>query len=201
MIKPEIRIIAWDDCAFQFNDKRVLVVGVVFRGGSFIDGLLSTSIKKDGLNATEKVSKRILSSRHYDQLSLIMLKGISFGGLNIINIREMNKKTKLPIIVVIRSTPNLNKFKDAMKKLSNYKKRMKAVDDAGEIYKYKNIFYQKCGISSGQCEEIFRVTCTRSNIPEPLRVAHIIASGLSRKDIKQNDERGSLSGYESRGRA
>ncbi len=192
MVKPEIRIIAWDDCAFQFKDKKVTVVGAVFRGGKFIDGLLSTEIEKDGTDATEKISKRILSSRHYDQLSLVMLKGISFAGFNMIDIKTLNKKTRLPVIVVMRSAPDLNKFVGAMKKLGYYKKRIKALKNAGTVYKYKNIFYQKSGITAEQCEQIFRVTCTQSNIPEPLRVAHLIASGLSRSHG---------SGFESRGRA
>ena len=37
MIKDEIRIIGWDDCSHKSGQKNVLVVGVVFRGGKFID--------------------------------------------------------------------------------------------------------------------------------------------------------------------
>lgn len=199
MLKPEIRIIAWDDCAFGFKAKSVRVVGPIFRGGRFMDGLLSTYIEKDGLDATDKITDSILSSRHYDQLSLMMLKGISFAGFNMVDIKMLNKKTKLPVIVVMRHAPDLEKFKAAMKKLDNYKKRLGALKDAGTIYKYKNIFYQKSGISSEQCEHIFRLTCTQSNIPEPLRAAHLIASGLSRKN--KNGNRNLFSGCESRGRA
>ena len=87
MVKPEIRIIAWDDCAFRFSQKRVRIVGVVFRGGSFLDGMLSVQIKKDGLDVTEKISGSIKKSRHYDQLSVIMLDGITFAGFNLTDIR------------------------------------------------------------------------------------------------------------------
>ena len=62
MFKKEVRIIAWDDCAFEFKSKRVTVVGAIFRGGQFLDGLLSTAITKDGTDATAKISDSILKS-------------------------------------------------------------------------------------------------------------------------------------------
>jgi len=192
MFKKEVRIIAWDDCAFSFRQKSVLVVGVVFRGGQFMDGLLSTKIAKDGLDATQKIAASIKNSRHYDQLNIIMLDGITFGGFNMINIKELRQKTKLPVIAVQRDEPNMEKFLLAMKRVKRYRKRLQIVKNAGKIYKYNWIHYQKNGLTNKECEELLKLTCIRSKIPEPIRVAHLIASGLSRNTDY---------GYESRGRA
>ncbi len=183
MVKDEIRIIAWDDCAFRFRQKRVLIVGAIFRGGKFMDGMLSTQIEKDGMDATEKIIKSVKNSRHYDQLSVIMLDGISYGGFNLVDIKELHKKTKLPVIVVQRKAPDIKKFSDAMKIFKDYKRRIKIVKRAGKIYRYRllkgGVFYQRSGISDDLCRKVLDVTCTRSNVPEPLRAAHLIASGLS----------------------
>ncbi len=192
MFKKEVRIIAWDDCAFKFNTKRVTIVGAIFRGGQFLDGLLSTKIKKDGLDSTEKISSAILKSRHYDQLSLVMLDGITFAGFNMIDVKKLNKKTKLPVIVVQRDRPDMKKFLLAMKRVNKYEERARAVRNAGKILHYSEIFYQKCGLTNRECEEVLRLTCVRSKIPEPIRVAHLIASGLSRATD---------AGFESRGGA
>ena len=182
-IKEEIRIIAWDDCAFRFRQKNVLVVGAVFRGGRFLDGLLSTRIKKDGMDATGKIIDSIKKSRHYDQLSLIMLDGISYAGFNLIDVKELNKKTKLPVMAIQRKIPDIKKFNSTMKIFKDYKKRIRIVKKAGKFYRYRlpagEIFYQKCGTSNDLCRKILDVTCIRSNVPEPVRVAHLIASGLS----------------------
>lgn len=182
-LKDEVRIIAWDDCAFKFRQKEVLIVGAIFRGGKFLDGMLSTKITKDGMDATEKIIKSIKSSRHYEQLSLIMLDGISYAGFNLVDIRLLNKKTKLPVIIVQRKIPNIKKFNETMKMFKNHKKRAAIVKKAGKFYRYKlptgEIFYQRCGISDDVCRKILDMTCVRANVPEPLRVAHLIASGLS----------------------
>jgi endonuclease V-like protein UPF0215 family len=178
-MKDEVRIIAWDDCAFSFSDKRVRLVGPIFRGGKFMDGLLSTEIAKDGLDVTDKICSVLLESRSYDQLSLVMLDGISFGGLNIVDIKAIKKNTGLPVIAVTRKKPNIKNFLTVLKKLDRYEDRVRAVTNAGNIYTYGDIFYQKEGLTLRECEEVLAKTCTQSNIPEPLRAAHIIASGLS----------------------
>jgi len=179
MLKREVRIIAWDDCGFRFAAKTVTLIGAIYRGASFMDGLLSTRIAKDGTDATEKIVERIISSRHHDQLSVIMLKGITFAGFNVADIKELSKSTRLPVLVVQRKKPDIKKFLAAMKMFGNYKARERAAKSAGRIYKYGKIFYQKAGLSRDECEKLLRLTCVRSDIPEPLRIAHIIASGMS----------------------
>lgn len=182
-MKREIRIIAWDDCAFSFKQKSVRIVGAIFRGGSFIDGMLSTRIDKDGNDATEKISMAILSSRHYDQLSYIMLDGITLAGFNVVDIRELYKKTKLPVVAVQRKKPEMDEFLEAIRKVNDAAEKMRKVKAAGRFFRFgagdREILYQKRGLDIGECNELLRLTCVRSNIPEPLRVAHMIASGLS----------------------
>ena len=56
MFKKEIRVIGIDDAPFnKFGKGNVLVVGVVFRGGMWLDGVLSTKVKVDGTNSTKKL--------------------------------------------------------------------------------------------------------------------------------------------------
>jgi len=88
MVKEEIRILGIDDGPFTKDDKEVIVIGVVYRGGEFIDGLLRTFVEIDGLDATEKLAKMINSSRHKQQLKVIMLDGITLGGFNIVDVKK-----------------------------------------------------------------------------------------------------------------
>ncbi len=178
-MKSEIRIIAWDDCAFSFRQKKVRAIGVVFRGGSFMDGVLSASVGKDGDDATGIIADAITGSRHYDQLSFIMLKGITIAGFNIVDIKELNRKTKLPVIAVQRKKPDMKEFVAALKKFRDADEKLLKMRKAGKFYSYGELFCQKAGLNARDCGELLKITCTRSNIPEPLRVAHLIASGLS----------------------
>lgn len=183
LIKPEIRILGVDDTPFLPHTKGKLgLIGVIFKGGYWIEGLMKTEITIDGLDATDNLSLMIKKSSHFKQLQLVMLNGIMFGGFNVVSLNRLHLTTKLPIISVIRKKPNLPAIKKAMKNLPNFNKRWNTVIEAGEIFESptKNnkskIFFQTSGLDKEDAHRIIRLTSTRSNIPEVLRVAHIVAS-------------------------
>jgi len=177
-VKKEIRIIGWDDEALG-RKKYISVVGAITRGGGRLDGLLKTKIERDGLDATKKISDSIINSRQYDQLRIIMLDGITFGGFNIVDIKKLNKLTKLPVIVIQRKMPNIKMFLKAIKNLNDYKERIKAVKNAGNFHTGENLIFQCVGIGVKTSKKIIKISSPNSIVPEPLRLAHIIASGLS----------------------
>ena len=55
---PEVRIVGIDDGPFERGRKgNVQVVGAIYRGGQFLDGMVATKIRRDGRNATSKLAK------------------------------------------------------------------------------------------------------------------------------------------------
>ena len=185
VIKPEIRVLGVDDCPFIPHTKgQVPVIGVVFRGGYWLDGVLHTKIAVDGFDATEKIVAMITSSSHYKQLRVIMLNGVTFAGFNIVDVKALNAGTKLPVMTVTREKPDLAKIRKALKNLPKSQERWNTILNAGEPFEVptrrgkKKIYMQVIGISRDDAQKILRLTSTRSNIPEALRVAHLIASGV-----------------------
>ena len=186
-IKPEIRVLGVDDGVFIPHNKGYAdVVGVVFRGGYWLDGAMRTEVEVDGLDATEKIASMIIISPHYQQLRVIMLNGITFAGFNIVDIKELYNKTKLPVIAVTRDKPDMEEIKKALENLPEKERRWQAILNAGELLTVQTregeepVYMQIAGITRSDAEKIVKMTSTRSNIPEPLRVAHIVASGLTR---------------------
>jgi len=186
-IKFEIRVLGVDDGVFIPHSKGLVdVVGVVFRGGYWLDGVMRTEIEVDGLDATEKIASMIIESPHYKQLRIIMLSGITFAGFNVVDIKELYSRTELPVIALTRDLPKMEEIKQALENLPEKEKRWKAILNAGEIIEVQTregeepIYMQIAGLERRDAEKIVRITSTRSNIPEPLRVAHIIASGLTK---------------------
>jgi len=186
VIKPEIRVLGIDDGVFTPHvESLVPVVGVVFRGGYSLDGVMHTEILVDGFDADEKIAAMVMSSPHYKQLRVIMLNGITFAGFNVVDIKALNVTTGLPVIAVTREKPDLPLIRRALKHLPESEKRWKAVLNAGELSevstrkKSEKIYLHAAGVSLVDAEKIVRLTSTRSNIPEALRVAHLIASGIS----------------------
>ena len=186
VIKPEIRVLGVDDGVFTPHmEGLVPVVGVVFRGGYWLDGVMHTKVEVDGFDATSKIASMILNSPHYKQLRVLMLNGVTFAGFNVVDIKKLNMKTKLPVIAVTREKPNFAEIREALKNLPESEERWKAILNAGEIFevstrsKSEKIYIQIYGILEEDTRKILQLTSTRSNVPEALRVAHLIASGIS----------------------
>lgn len=184
MFKSEIRILGFDDCPFKRGDEKVGVVGVVYRGGSFLDVVMKTEVKVDGTDATRKLIYLLNSSRQKPQLKVLMLDGIAFGGFNIIDIKKLYKKTGLPVIVINRKHPDIYSVKEALKNnFKDFKKRWNMILNAGKIKvcnlkNGKKVYYQVIGMEDEEAEEIIQLSSTHSDIPEPLRVAHLIAAAI-----------------------
>jgi len=162
------------------------VVGVVFRGGHWLDGVMRTEVNIDGLDATKRISSMVTKSPHYEQLRVLMLSGITFAGFNVVDIRELFEFTSLPVIALTRERPDLEGVRRALENLPDRAVRWGAVQSAGDVFQVKvhsgvaPVHVQVAGVSIGDAERIVRLSCTRSGFPEPLRVAHLIASSLTK---------------------
>ena len=77
----------------------------------------------------------------------------------------------------MRSHPNIPSIKKALKKIKQEKK-IKLLKKAGKIHKLEKIHIQFKGLTLKEAKEIIDITTTYADIPEPLRIAHIIASGI-----------------------
>jgi endonuclease V-like protein UPF0215 family len=185
-IKNEIRVLGIDDGRFVPHTKgTVEVVGVVYRGGYWFEGVMHTEITIDGLYATKKLAAMIKKSSYYGEIRVIILDGITFAGFNVVDIKELSFKVDLPVMSVVREKPNLEEIKSALNNLPDFETRWQAIENAGELLEVEtrngenHVYMQTAGFFREDAVKLLKRTSTRSNIPEALRVAHIIASGLS----------------------
>jgi len=184
MLKKEIRVVGIDDSPFdKFKDKDVLVVGVLYRGGQYIDGVMSTRCKVDGRDSTAKIALMINKSKFKKQIRIIFIDGIAVGGFNVIDIETLSKKTKLPVIVVIRNMPDFKKIYKVLTKLK-LKKQKAIIESLPKPTKVGKIYIQYTGTTLKKAKEFLKLTCTRSYIPEPIRVAHLITAGVVKGESK-----------------
>ena len=183
-MKRQIRILGIDDAPFTFSDKYSTVIGIVMRGGEYLECVLRSQVAIDGNEATTVCKEMIQNTKHRQQLKLVMLDGVALGGFNIVDINELYSSTNLPVITITRDKPDFGKIKLALQKnFKDWSDRWNILKE-GELYTVKtshNPIYVKCvGISIEEAEEIINLSTIRGAIPEPIRVAHLIASGITR---------------------
>ncbi len=187
MLKKQLRVLGLDDAPFNFGDREVFVIGTFFRGGDFLDGVLSTHVEVDGEDATVKVIELVNNSKFKSQLRAILIDGIAFGGFNVINIHALAEKTNIPVIVVVRKMPDFKQLEKTLKRLG-MERKYQLMEKAGKPKELKikdgKIYYQAAGISLEKAAEILKICCTHSYLPEPIRVAHLIGAGIVKGESK-----------------
>jgi endonuclease V-like protein UPF0215 family len=179
ILKRGVRSIGIDDGPFDRNRARdVLVVGAIYRGGDSFDGLLTTRIRKDGWNSTDRILAMLEGSKFLAQLHYVMLDGIALGGFNIVDIGRLSRETGLKVLVAVRREPDLAAVRRALGRTSRPDKRWELLMRAGEIHRIGKLHCQLAGMGLAEARSLVELTCTRSDVPEPIRAAHLIAGGI-----------------------
>lgn len=181
-MKQEIKIIGIDDAPFSFGQKKVAVIGVVIRGNAYIEGILKAEIEVDGCDATSIIINLINGTRHKKQLKVIMLDGISLGGFNVVDIQEIYKNTGLPVITITREQPDFIKIKNALQKhFVDWEKKWDTILEGNlrQVSGRYPLYVQYEGMTFPTVREIISLCTIRGAIPEPIRIAHLIATGIT----------------------
>ncbi|MEM3695364.1 MAG: DUF99 family protein [Candidatus Bathyarchaeia archaeon] len=147
-----------------------------------IEDLRVTTITVDGMDATEALLKMIEEW----SFGAVLLSGVSFAGFNIIDPTVICEKYGKPVVVVSRTMPDNMAVKRALRRhFKDWKMRWGIFEKLGNVYEVK-VIEDAAPVYVEVIGETFTWACTliRSfsfcgRIPEPLRVARLIAKGVS----------------------
>ena len=188
-MKSQIRILGIDDGPFDFEDASTKVVGVVMRLPAYVESVMITEVTVDGkLDATDRLIEMLLSSRQLPQLRLIFLDGIALGGFNVVDIRRLHDVVGVPIATVTREEPDFSEIETALKAhFEDWEERLNIMSE-GNLEEFatghKPLYVDRVGIKRKELEGILKASTVRGVLPEALRVAHLIATALSKGESR-----------------
>ncbi|MBU1198060.1 DUF99 family protein [Candidatus Micrarchaeota archaeon] len=172
-----MRILAMDDS--PASNGRVTCVGVLSNGNN-IEGVLIFHIKKDGSNATRQLIRSVKQSRFRSVIKLILTHGTTFGGLNILDPQAIEKELNIPWMGVVRkkSKGTIQKAIHAAHKSQRLIRRKRLfLENAGPILEECGMFFHFRGLREHEARAVMKQF---RGFPNELRLAHLIASALSR---------------------
>jgi len=173
-------VVGFDDAPFDRSHRGdVLVVGAVFAGDR-LDGVISTKVRRDGANAAQRLIDCITGSKYFDQLQAILLQGIAFAGFNVVDLQRLHEATGLPVLVVARYRPDMQAIRKALlQKVPGGARKWRLIEAAGPMELMAALHVQRCGITPEHAARLLSSLQQNSQLPEPLRVAHMIAGGVT----------------------
>lgn len=170
--------IGFDDAPFERQHRgNVKVVGSSYAKHT-LHAVMTGQIRRDGRNSTDELIRLASEVEH---LQLVFLQGIAMAGFNVVDIHRLQQSLDVPVLVVARRPPNLEKIRQALlEHVAGGVHKWQLIRRAGEMEACCGVCVQRAGLSLQQAKQALELHCQTSNIPEPLRTAHLIAGAIAR---------------------
>jgi endonuclease V-like protein UPF0215 family len=189
-VKPQVRVLGIDDAPFSFGGGKVPIVGVVVRLPAYVEGVMMSEATIDGDDADQAIKDLLAHSRYREQIRLVMIDGIAFGGFNVIDIDDLSQATGIPFCTVTRDRPDLPSMRAALQKnFADWDRRFEIVSRhaLNEVMTgHRSVFVSISGASVEEVGEFLRGSTLQGAVPEPLRLAHLIATASVKGESKGN---------------
>jgi len=168
--------------AFQKERPQCTLLCVVEMYGVSIQGVSLRDILVDGRDMTEKLLE-MLSSTVCDA---IILGGVSFAGFNIVDALKVHEVTGVPVIVFSGEKPDSESVREALKThFADWGERWAQIAALGDVHSAATvrseppIYFETVGASPEWSEKVLKHFAMLGRVPEPIRVAGMIAKGLT----------------------
>src|SRR5512144_304927 len=156
-----VRSIGFDDAPFvRRRGARVPVAGVVCAGTRF-EGLVLGAARQDGWGATDEICRLLLGGKFLPQVHLVLLDGLGFAGLNLVDLEALAARLRRPCVAVMRRRPDLAAMERAERRLSLLRR-------AGPVHDHPPFAFQVRGAEPGDVAPLLARLTDRGNVPEPL---------------------------------
>jgi hypothetical protein len=173
-------VIGFDDAPFARTHRGdVPVVGAVFAANR-LDGVLIDRVRRDGANGARTLIRMIRDSKFAQHLQLVMLQGIALAGFNVVDVFELHRDLSLPVLVIARHSPNIAAVKSALlTRVPGGRRKWSVIERLGPMETAAGVCVQRVGITLSDAATVIERFAINSSIPEPLRVAHLIAGAIA----------------------
>lgn len=178
-------MMAVDDGPFRFDDEASLLVGLVVRGKGYLEAVLTSSVSVDRLDATEAVTALVRGCRQLPQLKAVLLDGLTLAGFNVVDIGALHAATGVPVLTVVDKVPDPASIRTALEgRFPDWEERLGLISapmtHTVDLPDGATLTCHMAGMDAEEARELLRVTTLRGHLPEAMRMAHLVASGLPR---------------------
>jgi endonuclease V-like protein UPF0215 family len=154
------------------------LVGVMMEGPDVVEAVALTRFPVDGDGVTEFLGAWIESLRFRPALQAVVFGGITLAGLALLDPEALARRLGVPVLVVNRRPPRDEALREALC-AAGLEARIAQIERAPEAFPVGELHASVSGATPQEAALLLGRTRGKSALPEPLRVAHLIARALA----------------------
>lgn len=172
-------VLGVDDGPFDKGVSRTVpLVGVTMEGADLVEAVSVTEFPIDGEDVTDFLADWIEPLRVKPALQGVLFGGITIAGLAVIDVCALSARLGVPVVIVNRHEPRDQRLLDALESAGLEHRR--AILERAPPARCLNgrIYAASAGGEPRAVVSLVRATLGKSDLPEPLRLAHLIARAI-----------------------
>jgi endonuclease V-like protein UPF0215 family len=173
--------VAVDDGAFARTDTYAPIAAVVLSAPDYVEAVRAFRVRVDGRDATTRVVALVRATGPLAGVRALLLDGAVLGGFNVLDLDTLHRRLGLPVVALTRRPPEFARIRAALVKwFPRDARRRWGLLTAHRLFRVptagRPILAAAVGCSRADAVRLVERTTVRGYWPEPLRLAHLIAS-------------------------
>lgn len=165
--------------SFREEEKTSTLAGIVMRRDFIIDGFIFGQTTISGNDATDSILQ-MYKKLDRDDISFLIISGLIISMYNIVNIKKIWDELKIPIIGVTYEDSKGIEVALKYHFPDSYESKLEEYHNLGQRTKISlhtghDLYVRIEGCTIQETKNLLNALTIQGSIPEPLRVAHMLA--------------------------
>jgi hypothetical protein len=174
-----------DDGPFEKHvSRRTPLVAVMTEGPDLVEAVAVHDFPVDGDDVTGFLADWVGGLRCRPALHALLLGGVTIAGLAVVDVPRLAEALGLPVVVVNRREPGDERLAAALDAAGLGERRALLARAPAAHPLGDRLWVAAAGVSPADAAALVRAGRGKSELPEALRVAHLVAQALARGESR-----------------
>ena len=190
LAKHHFHVMGVDDGSFDRRDAWAPLAAVLMAVPSRVEALRLGRVRVDGEGAAESIATLVRATGGLDSARALLLDGAVVGGFNVVDLDQLTDDLGIPVVAVTHHPPDFRAIHAALRKWfpRDADRRWRRLRQH-RLFRLPGVpvWIAAAGCGRFEAAGLVRRTIVEGHTPEPVRLAHLVASAAGRPDRRIKD--------------
>ena len=180
--KKALRALGISESFVKGVSQKSMLAGIIMRADMIIDGFVLSAATVGGMDATEKMIE-MYENLEREDINLLMLNGCIISWYNVVDLQKVVDKVNIPLLcITYEESEGLEKYFMELFP-EDWKNRVEVYQRNGyrtpiQLHTNQTVYVRFLNMTLDEAKGILNKFTLYGSIPEPLRVARLLARSI-----------------------